>query len=218
MEINRYIDHVSLKTEASSKEITKLCEEARKYNFKAVAVNSAWTDLAVELLKGTDVIVAPTIGFPLGAQASEVKAAEGKYAKEHGGKEVDMVVNVGKVKDGDYEYTVKDIKAVVDACNPVPVKVILETCLLSDEEKIMVCKAAVDAGAYMVKTSTGFNAAGATIEDIKLMKKAVEGKCLVKASGGIRTYEQAMALIEAGADRLGCSCGVMLVEEERKHR
>ena len=212
MELNKYIDHTLLKAEATSTQITKLCEEAKQYDFASVCVNTCYVPLCAKLLEATDVKVCCVVGFPLGAMDSQAKAYEAKLAVEKGAKEVDMVINVGALKEGNYDYVEADIKAVVEASKPAIVKVIIETCLLTDEEKVKACELSVKAGAAFVKTSTGFSTAGATVQDVALMRKTVGDKALVKAAGGIRTYEDAMKMIEAGADRLGCSAGIKIME------
>lgn len=212
--LNKYFDHTLLKPEATSAQIDKLCEEARRYDFYSVCVNSCYAARCMEKLRGTDVKIAAVVGFPLGACTTATKAFETEEACKDGASEVDMVLNVGVFKDGDYDYIREDIYAVVEAAakyNAI-VKVILETCLLSDSEIEEACKLAKEAGAHFVKTSTGFNAAGATVEDVALMKKTVGDALEVKASGGIRDYAQAMAMIEAGADRIGASASVAIME------
>ena len=212
MELNKYIDHTLLKADATSEQITKLCNEAKEYNFASVCVNTCYVPLAKQLLQGSDVNVCCVVGFPLGAMDSKSKAFETKTAVENGATEIDMVINIGALKQGNLEYVEKDIKAVVDAAKPAIVKVIIETCLLTQEEKVAACKASMKAGAAFVKTSTGFSTAGATSEDVALMKATVNGVCKVKAAGGIRSYEDAMKMINAGADRLGCSAGIKIME------
>lgn len=212
MELNKYIDHTLLKADATKEQITKLCNEAKEYDFASVCVNTCYVPLAKELLEGTDVKVCCVVGFPLGAMDSESKAYEAKTAVKNGAEEVDMVINIGALKDKDYDYVTKDIKAVVEASKPAIVKVIIEACLLTDEEKVEACKCSLDAGAEFVKTSTGFSTGGATIEDVKLMRATVGDKCKVKAAGGIRSYEDALKMIDAGADRLGCSAGIKIME------
>lgn len=212
MNLNKYIDHTLLKADATAEQITKLCNEAKEYDFASVCVNTCYVPLCKKLLAGTDVKVCCVVGFPLGAMDSESKAFEAKKAVENGAQEVDMVINIGSLKAKDYEYLTNDIKAVVEASKPAIVKVIIETCLLTDEEKVQACEASVKAGAAFVKTSTGFSTAGATPEDVALMRKTVGTNCSVKAAGGIRSYEDAMKMIEAGADRLGCSAGIKIME------
>lgn len=215
MELNKYIDHTLLKPEATKKQITKLCEEARQYDFASVCVNTCYVPLAKQLLAGSDVKVCCVVGFPLGAMDTVSKAFEAKTAVENGAQEVDMVINIGVLKDKDYDYVTKDIAAVVEASKPAIVKVIIEACLLTDEEKVEACKCSMNAKAEFVKTSTGFSTHGATPEDVALMKKTVGNVCKVKAAGGVRSYDDAMKMIEAGADRLGCSAGIKVMEEAK---
>jgi len=214
MNIAKYIDHTNLKSYATKEDIIKLCEEAKKYGFYAVCVNPYRVKLAKEHLKGTDIKVASVIGFPLGATPTEVKVFEAKKALENGADELDMVINIGALKDKNYEYVKKDIEDVTKVAHEkgAIVKVIIETCYLSEEEKEIACKLAMEAGADFVKTSTGFGTEGATIEDVKLMRKVVGDKLGVKAAGGIRTYEEALAMINAGANRIGTSSGVKIIE------
>lgn len=215
MELNKYIDHTLLKPEATKEQITKLCQEARQYDFASVCVNTCYVPLAKQLLAGSDVKVCCVVGFPLGAMDTVSKAFEAKTAVESGAQEVDMVINIGALKDKDYDYVTKDIAAVVEASKPAIVKVIIEACLLTDEEKVEACKCSMNAKAEFVKTSTGFSTHGATPEDVALMKKTVGDVCKVKAAGGVRSYDDAMKMIEAGADRLGCSAGIKVMEEAK---
>lgn len=215
MELNKYIDHTLLKPEATKEQITKLCQEARQYDFASVCVNTCYVPLAKELLAGSDVKVCCVVGFPLGAMDTVSKAFEAKTAVANGAQEVDMVINIGALKDKDYDYVTKDIAAVVEASKPAIVKVIIEACLLTDEEKVEACKCSMNAKAEFVKTSTGFSTHGATPEDVALMKKTVGNVCKVKAAGGVRSYDDAMKMIEAGADRLGCSAGIKVMEEAK---
>lgn len=215
MELNKYIDHTLLKPEATKEQITKLCQEARQYDFASVCVNTCYVPLAKQLLAGSDVKVCCVVGFPLGAMDTVSKASEAKTAVENGAQEVDMVINIGALKDKDYDYVTKDIAAVVEASKPAIVKVIIEACLLTDEEKVEACKCSMNAKAEFVKTSTGFSTHGATPEDVALMKKTVGNVCKVKAAGGVRSYDDAMKMIEAGADRLGCSAGIKVMEEAK---
>ena len=212
MKLNKFIDHTLLKADASKAQIKKLCEEAKEYDFKTVCINPSWIEFAINELKGSDVGVCTVIGFPLGAMTTEAKSFEAADAIEKGVSEIDMVLHIGKLKDGDYEYIVKDIKAVKDACGEIPLKVIIETCLLTDEEKAIASKACIDAGADFVKTSTGFSTSGATIEDVVLIKEIVGDKAKIKAAGGVRSYEDLLAMVDAGADRIGTSSGVKLLE------
>ena len=212
MKLNKYIDHTLLKADATKEQITKLCNEAKQHDFASVCVNTCYVPLCKELLKDSDVKVCCVVGFPLGAMDSASKAFEAKTAVSNGAGEVDMVINIGALKDKDYDYVTKDIEAVVNASKPSIVKVIIETCLLTDEEKVEACKCAMKANAEFVKTSTGFSTSGATVQDVALMRKTVGTVCKVKAAGGIRTYEDAIKMIDAGADRLGCSAGIKIVE------
>ncbi|MFL0269619.1 deoxyribose-phosphate aldolase [Candidatus Clostridium radicumherbarum] len=212
-EIAKMIDHTLLKPEATTNQIKTLCEEARQYGFASVCVNPVHVALAHELLKGSQVKVCTVIGFPLGANTTAVKAFEASEAIKEGAEEVDMVINVGKLMDKNLDYVKADIKAVVDAAKGKALtKVILETCLLSDDEKVTACKLAKEAGADFVKTSTGFNKGGATAEDIKLMRETVGTEMGVKASGGVRSNADAIAMINAGASRIGASASIAICE------
>lgn len=212
-ELAKMIDHTILKPEAGAEELKKVCEEAAKYGFASVCINPCNVAKASELLKGSSVKVCTVIGFPLGANTSAVKAFEAKEAVENGANEVDMVINIGRLKDKDYDYVKNDIKAVVESVSKKAlVKVIIETCLLSDEEKVSACKLAKEAGADFVKTSTGFSKAGAKAEDIKLMRETVGKDMGVKASGGVRTYADAVKMVEAGASRIGASASISICE------
>ena len=205
-QLAKMIDHTILKPEADKASIEKLCKEALEYNFASVCINPTNVELAAKLLKGSEVKVCTVIGFPLGANTMEVKAFETKDAIAKGADEVDMVINIGRLKDKDYEYVEKDIKAVVDAADKKALtKVIIETCLLTEEEKVKACELAKKAGADFVKTSTGFSTGGATPEDIKLMRETVGPEMGVKASGGVRSIEDAEAVIKNGATRIGAS-------------
>jgi deoxyribose-phosphate aldolase len=213
--IAKMIDHTALKGDTTKDMIEKLCQEAKEYQFASVCVNPTWVETAAQLLKGTDVKVCTVIGFPLGANTPEVKAFETKHAIEKGATEVDMVINIGALKDKNDELFERDIKAVVEAAKGKALtKVIIETSLLTDEEKVRACKLAVAAGADFVKTSTGFSTGGATVEDIALMRKTVGPDIGVKASGGVRDTEGAEALVKAGATRIGASSGVSIVKGE----
>ena len=217
MLINKYIDHTLLKAEATREQIEELCRQAREYDFASVCVNSCWVETCHQLLKDTDVKVCTVIGFPLGAMGTIAKAYEVKEALADGAEEFDMVINVGQLKGGNLDYVTDDIAAVVTAAQGNTVKVIIETCLLTDEEKKEACRCAIKAGAHFVKTSTGFSTGGATVEDVKLMHDTVNASGLkVKASGGIRTYEDAQKMIAAGAERIGCSAGVKIMEQAGK--
>ena len=215
MQLNRYIDHTMLKANATRADIEKLCQEAKQHEFASVCINTCFVPLAAQLLEGSEVKVCCVVGFPLGAMSTPAKAFEAQWAVEHGAQEVDMVLNVGAMISGEEEILLRDIEAVVQAAHPKAiVKVILENCLLNDEQKIRACKLCVQAGAEFVKTSTGFSNGGATVEDVALMKRAVDGRAKVKAAGGIRTRQQALAMIEAGADRIGASAGIAICTEE----
>ena len=205
------IDHTLLKPEATPAQIEKLCAEAAEYHFASVCVNPVYIPLAARLLKDTGVKVCCVVGFPLGAIAPEQKAAEAASCAAMGAEELDMVIHVGAAKAGDWALVQRDIEGVVKAAAGHTVKVIIETCLLTDEEKVRACEAAKAAGAHFVKTSTGFSTGGATTHDIALMRKTVGPEMGVKASGGIRDYETAMAMIEAGANRIGASAGIAIV-------
>ena len=211
--IAKYIDHTLLKANATEAQIRRLCEEASEYHFASVCVNTCYVPLAAELLKGSGVKTCCVVGFPLGAMSTAAKAFEAADAVKNGAEEVDMVINIGAVKFGDWDYVAKDIEEVVKAAHDKAlVKVIIETCLLTDDEKVLACRTAKEAGADFVKTSTGFSIGGATVEDIRLMRETVGAEMGVKASGGIKTYEDAIAMIEAGATRIGASSGIAIVE------
>ncbi|TLG72138.1 deoxyribose-phosphate aldolase [Culicoidibacter larvae] len=214
MNLNKYIDHTLLKQDATKAQILELCKEAREYDFMSVCINPYWIPVASEALTGSDVKVCTVIGFPLGANATATKAFETREAIAAGADEVDMVINVGALKDKDDATVEADIRAVVEAAAGTLVKVIIETCLLTDEEKVRACKLSVAAGADYVKTSTGFSTGGATVEDVRLMKETVGDAALVKASGGVRNLEDAQKMIDAGASRIGTSNGVMIVSGE----
>ena len=212
------IDHTLLKPDATQQEIAQLCYEARKYGFASVCVNPTWVSLCAELLKGSDVKVCTVIGFPLGATSSESKAFETETAIKQGATEIDMVINVGALKARDIETVARDIRGVVKAAHShgVIVKVIIETVLLTDEEKTIASLTSKEAGADFVKTSTGFAGGGATVHDVELMRKAVGPQMGVKASGGVRTFEDADAMIKAGATRIGASAGVKIIQGPSK--
>lgn len=214
MAINRYIDHTLLKPESTQTQIDKLIAEAVEYQFASVCVNPTWVSYAAKALKGTEVNVCTVIGFPLGANTSSVKAFETKDAVANGADEIDMVINIGQLKSGQYDAVEADIRAVVEASGDKLVKVIIETCLLTDGEKVKACQLAVAAGADYVKTSTGFSTAGANIADVTLMSKTVGPNIGVKAAGGTRSYADAEAFIKAGATRIGTSAGVAIVNGE----
>lgn len=210
------IDHTLLKADATRDQIRRICAEAREYRFASVCVNSCHAALVTKELQGSGVKTCCVVGFPLGAMQTTAKALEAKEAVRDGASEIDMVINVGALKEGDLTYVTEDIAAVVDAVKKASgssaiVKVIIETCLLTDKEKVTACKCAEEAGAAFVKTSTGFSTGGATAEDVALMKKTVGDRLMVKASGGIRTHADALKMIEAGADRIGASSGIALL-------
>lgn len=213
-QLNAYIDHTLLKPEATKSQILSLCAEARRFDFYSVCVNSSYVKTCVEALKDSAVKVCCVVGFPLGAMSTKTKTYETEQAVLDGAKEIDMVISIGALKDERYDDILEDIRSVVLAARGVVVKVIIETALLTDGEKIKACQLSEQAGAHFVKTSTGFSGGGATTEDIELMKKACGPKMKIKASGGIKTTKQAWALIEAGAHRLGTSSGVSLLQNE----
>lgn len=215
--IARLIDHTLLKPDANAAQIAQLCREAREYHFASVCVNSAYVPLCADLLKGSDVAVCTVVGFPLGASLPEVKAYEAQLAIQNGASEIDMVMNIGALKSRDIKLLHRDIATVVATCHAHDVlcKVILETAQLTDEEKVIACQVAKVAGADFVKTSTGFGGGGATTTDIALMRKIVGSEIGVKASGGVRTFQEAQAMVAAGATRIGASAGVMIVKAER---
>lgn len=212
MELNRLIDHTLLKPESTKADILKVVEEAKQYHFATVMVNPYWIATVAPLLEGSDVLPACVIGFPLGANTKAVKVFETKDAIANGAKEIDMVINIGELKGGNDAYVIDEIRAVKEACGSLCLKVIIETCLLNEEEKIRATKDVVKAGADFVKTSTGFSTAGATVEDVRLMKKETEGSdTLVKAAGGVRNHDDLLAMVEAGASRIGTSKGTQLL-------
>lgn len=210
-DVARYIDHTLLKPEATRKQINQLCSEARLHYFASVCVNPTWVPFCSYSLSGTNTRVGAVVGFPLGSNMSGVKADEALLAARNGAHEIDMVLNIGALKDGRVGFVFNDIAAVRRKASWVILKVIIETCLLTDHEKALACLVARDAGADFVKTSTGFSTGGATVEDVALMRKTVGEKMGVKASGGIKDFATARAMIEAGADRLGCSNSVAIV-------
>ncbi|ADL68720.1 deoxyribose-phosphate aldolase [Thermoanaerobacterium thermosaccharolyticum DSM 571] len=215
MEIAKIIDHTLLKADATDAQIKKLAEEAIEHGFASVCINPCHVKYVADILKNSGVKVCTVIGFPLGANTVEAKVFETKEAISNGAQEIDMVLNIGKLKVGDYDYVKNEIKAVTRAAKSfgdIIVKVILETCYLSDEEKIKACKITVDAGADFVKTSTGFGSGGATVHDVELMRKTVGENFGVKASGGIRTAEFAREIVKAGANRIGTSSGIQIVK------
>ncbi|SDN79850.1 deoxyribose-phosphate aldolase [Alkalicoccus daliensis] len=210
------IDHTLLKPETTKEAILSLCQEAAEYNFASVCVNPTWVALAAEELKDAEAVVCTVIGFPLGASTPETKAFETKNAIENGAAEVDMVMNIGALKGGDYDLVERDMKAVQEAAEGKALtKVIIETCLLTDEEKVKACEIALKAGLDFVKTSTGFSTGAATVEDVRLMRETVGKHAGVKASGGVRSLEDAEGMIEAGATRIGASAGVQIVKGEQ---
>jgi deoxyribose-phosphate aldolase len=208
----RYFDHTILNPDATRAEVVQICKQALEYNFFSVCVNPVHIKLVSHELENSDVKVCSVVGFPLGAARPDIKAAETRAAVADGAHEIDMVINVGALKDNDLILVENDIRAVVEAAQGRAVKVIIETCLLTREQKIKACQIAEKAGAAFVKTSTGFSSGGATCEDVALMKKTIGSQMKIKASGGIKTYEQAIAMIEAGADRIGASAGVDIIE------
>ena len=213
MNLAGYIDHTNLKPDATEADIRKLCSEAARFRFASVCVNSARAALAAECLKGSGVSGCAVVGFPLGASCTEAKAAEAAAAAKSGASEIDMVINIGMIKDGNDSAAEEDIRKVVKTVPSCVVKVIIETCLLSDEEKTRACRAALRAGAHFVKTSTGFSSGGASVYDVKLRRKAVGDAMKIKAAGGIRSAAFARELIEAGADRIGASKSVEICSE-----
>ncbi len=215
--INQLIDHTILKPEASIDDVRKLCIEAKEYNFYSVCVNSAYVNVAYNFLLHSDVKVCSVVGFPLGAMIKEAKAYEAKFAVDSGAEEIDMVINIGLLKSGKIDLFERDIKKVREACKASVLKVIIETCLLDDKEKILACKIAKEYGADFVKTSTGFSTGGATEHDVELMRKTVGDKMGVKASGGIKTYEDAIKMINAGANRLGTSSGIAIMKSVKEN-
>ncbi len=216
MELNKYIDHTILNANATKEDVVKICEEAKTFGFASVCVNACHAAFVAKSLKGTDVKTCVVVGFPLGATLKEAKAFETLEAINNGADEIDMVINIGALKDQDYNTVEEDIKAVKRAAQDILVKVIIEACLLTEEEKIKACQLAVSAGADFVKTSTGFSTGGATKEDIALMRKTVGPDIGVKASGGVRTRETALEMVNAGATRIGASASVNIVTGEEK--
>lgn len=215
MKLSKFIDHTILKAFAAEADIIKLCEQAKENDFMSVCINPYNVTLAKKLLAGTGIKVCTVIGFPLGANKTAVKAYETKLAYEDGCDEFDMVINVGALKDKKYDYVRDDIKAVIKEAKGKTTKIIIETLFLTEEEKIMVCKLSAEVGADFVKTCTGFNEGIATVEDVKLMRANISKNMKVKASAGIRTYEQAQALIDAGAERLGTSAGAVIISGKK---
>ena len=212
MGLNKYIDHTILKATASSLDVQKLCEEAIEHEFYSVCVNGCYVADAKQLLQGTDVKVAAVVGFPLGAMTTAAKVFEAKEAVENGASEIDMVINIAKLKDGEFEFVENEIRQIKEAIGDNVLKVIIETCYLTDEEKVKACELSLVAKADFVKTSTGFGTGGATYEDVKLMKSVVGDNAKVKASGGVRDKETAEKYVELGAERLGTSSGIDIVK------
>lgn len=211
MKVNKFIDHTILKAAATKEDVKKLCDEAKKYGFYSVCVNGANVEYAFNQVKDSDVKVAAVVGFPLGAMATDVKVFEAKKAIEDGASEIDMVINVGALKDRNYDFVENEIRKIKEAIGNNILKVIIETCYLTDEEKVKACELSVNANADFVKTSTGFGTGGATFEDVELMKKTVGDKAQVKASGRVKDFETAKKYIELGATRLGTSSGIAIV-------
>ena len=208
----KLFDHTILKADATRKDVKRVCDEAMAYSFCSVCVNSYYVPYVANLLHGSDVKICSVVGFPLGAMSTRAKALEAKIAVMDGADEIDMVINVGALKDRDYSVVLEDIKAVKEACGEHILKVIIETCLLTDDEKVKACELAKEAGADFVKTSTGFSSAGAKVEDVRLMRETVGPDIGVKASGGIHDKEFAKELVDAGANRLGTSATIEIVE------
>lgn len=211
MKLSKYIDHTLLKADASIEAIKKLCDEAKEYDFKSVCVNTCNIEICKKELEGSDVLTCCVIGFPLGAMSTEAKVFETLDAVTKGTDEVDMVINIGRLKDKDYQYCTNEIKRIKNACKDKTLKVIIETCLLNDEEIVSACNCVLEGGADFVKTSTGFSTAGATFEGVELMKKTVGDKCLIKAAGGVRSHEDMLKMISLGANRIGTSSGTKLI-------
>lgn len=213
MEINKYFDHTILKPDARKEDVIKICKEAIDYKFKSVCVNSSFAKLVKKELEGSGVDLTIVVGFPLGAMSTEAKEFETKYAVDNGADEIDMVINISALKDENYAYLEEEIRRLKEICGLKILKVIIETCLLTDDEKIKACQIAKKAGADFVKTSTGFSTGGAKVEDVRLMIKTVGDDMGVKASGGIRTLEDVKKFVEAGASRIGASASVQIMEE-----
>ncbi len=210
----QYIDHTLLSPTASTKDIAQLCEEAKQHHFKSICINPSYLETAKTFLHGSDVLLCTVIGFPLGQMSTSSKVFETIDAVAKGAQEIDMVMNIAKFKEGDYNYCINEINAIKEACGKATLKVIVETCLLSDEEKARVAEMILQSQADFIKTSTGFSKAGANLEDIKLWKRILGDKKKIKAAGGIRSHEDLLAFIEAGADRIGTSSGVKLINKE----
>lgn len=216
MKYSKYIDHTILKADATDDDVLKLCNEARDYDFASVCVNPGYVKMCADQLKGTGVDVCTVVGFPLGATSKESKVFETMQAIKDGATEIDMVINISRLKACDYSYVYEEIKAIKEVCQNLVLKVIIETCLLTDEEKIKACELSKKANADFVKTSTGFSTGGATVEDVKLMRKTVGSNMRVKASGGVKDKEGFLAMIKAGADRVGASSGIKIMTELNK--
>ena len=214
MKLSKYIDHTLLKADASLTAIKKLCDEAKEYDFKSVCVNTCNIEFCKKELEDSDVLVCCVIGFPLGAMSTGAKVAETKEAVKLGADEVDMVLNIGRLKDKDYEYVTNEIAQIKQACEGRTLKVIIETCLLTDEEKVAACNCILNTDADFVKTSTGFSTSGATFHDVEVLKSAVGDKKLIKAAGGVRTHEDMLKMIELGANRIGTSSGTKLLSSK----
>lgn len=214
MKLSKYIDHTLLKADASKQAIEKLCQEAIENDFKAVCVNPCNVSLCKEILKDTNILVCTVVGFPLGQNTTEVKVFETKNAIENGADEIDMVINISKLKEKDDNYNIEEIKRIKEACGSKVLKVIIETCLLTDEEKRRACEIIVEAKADFVKTSTGFSLSGATFDDVKLLKECVKDKAQVKAAGGVKSHEDFLKMVELKADRIGTSSGVKLIKKD----
>ena len=212
MNYNKYIDNTLLKADAKLNEIESLCKESKEFDFKSVCINPAFIPSAKEFLKGSDVLICTVIGFPLGSMTTEAKVFETKDAIEKGANEIDMVINISALKDGNDQYVFEEIKRIKEACGEHTLKVIIECCLLTDEEKVRACKLSKEAGADFVKTSTGFSKWGAKVEDVKLMRETVGPHMGVKAAGGVRTHEEMLEMIKVGATRIGTSKGSALME------
>ena len=211
MKYNKLIDHTILKQDAKVADIERICKEAIEFDFMSVCINPAYVKMCADLLKNSDVKVCTVIGFPLGANSTETKVFETADAVKNGADEIDMVINVTRLQNGDYNYVLDEIRAIRKVCEGKVLKVILETCLLSDEEVVKACELSVEAGADFVKTSTGFSTGGATVHHVKLMRETVKDRAGVKASGGVRTHEDLLAMVEAGANRIGTSAGCKII-------
>lgn len=216
MDYSKFIDHTLLKPGATSEQIEKIINEAKEHHFASVCVNPCWVKKCSLELKGSGVNVCTVIGFPLGATSTHAKVEETKQAIKDGATEIDMVINIGKLKELDFNYVENEIRLIKKTCKKLILKCIIETCLLTDDEKVKACQLAKLAGADFVKTSTGFSTGGATVDDVRLMRETVGPDMGVKASGGVKTHEDMVKMIEAGANRIGTSAGVSLISEENK--